>query len=189
MAVLKAFGHGRTEADYPADRVWISDDTDLGTGRASGPQGRGLRSCRSSGSFQSLWATELRRPGIPERPVAERFDQVKEAGFHGMAIDCGALNFDEARAVVPEYARTGLEGLLVAFPRSIEDLRPAIHLAKDIDAPFVVVVGQVMPVRVADMIPVIEGWLRIADEEGMPIQFETHAQLHHERSARHAAIA
>ena len=29
MAVLKAFGHGRTEADYPADRVCISDDTDL----------------------------------------------------------------------------------------------------------------------------------------------------------------
>ena len=31
-----------------------------------------------------------------------------------------------------------------------------------------------MPIRVADMIPVIEGWLRVAEEEGMPIQLETH---------------
>lgn len=28
-AVLRAFGKGRGEADYPMDRVWISDDTDL----------------------------------------------------------------------------------------------------------------------------------------------------------------
>ncbi|WP_118133054.1 fatty acid desaturase [Oceanicella sp. SM1341] len=28
-AVLRAFGRGRTEADYPQDRIWISDDTDL----------------------------------------------------------------------------------------------------------------------------------------------------------------
>ncbi|GGD35885.1 fatty acid desaturase [Aureimonas glaciei] len=28
-AVVKAFWNGRTEADYPDDRIWISDDTDL----------------------------------------------------------------------------------------------------------------------------------------------------------------
>jgi len=31
-----------------------------------------------------------------------------------------------------------------------------------------------MPLRVPEMLPVIEGWLRVAEEEGMPIQFETH---------------
>ena len=31
-----------------------------------------------------------------------------------------------------------------------------------------------MPVKVAEMIPLIEGWLRIAEQERMPIQFETH---------------
>jgi fatty acid desaturase len=29
MAVLRAFWNGRTEADYPDDATWISDDTDL----------------------------------------------------------------------------------------------------------------------------------------------------------------
>ncbi len=124
--------------------------------------------------FQSLWATELRRPGVPERPIAERFDRVRDAGFDGMAIDLGALDIAEARAIVPEFARTGVKGLLTAFPRSIEDLRPALHLAKDIGSPFVIVVGQVMPLAVADMVPVIRAWLDIARQEGVPLQFETH---------------
>ncbi len=124
--------------------------------------------------FQSLWATELRRPGVPERPVAERFDRVRDAGFDGMAIDLGALDIAAARAIVPEFARTGLTGLLTAFPRSIEDLRPALHLAKDIGSPFVIVVGQVMPLAVADMVPVIRAWLDVARQEGVPLQFETH---------------
>jgi hypothetical protein len=124
--------------------------------------------------YQSLWATELRRPGIPERPVAERLERVREAGFDGIAIDLGAMDIEAARATVPEFARTGLAGLLTAFPRSIEDLRPALHLAKDIGSPFVIVIGQVMPLSVAEMTGVIQAWIRIAREEGVPLQFETH---------------
>jgi len=124
--------------------------------------------------YQSLWAMELRQPGSPERPLPERFDQVREAGFDGMAIDLGAMDLAAAEATVPEFARTGLGGLVTAFPRSVEDLRPALHLAKAIGAPFVVVIGQVMPLAVADMVPVIRAWLAVAAEEGMPVQFETH---------------
>lgn len=29
LAVIRAFWNGRSEADYPDDRIWISDDTDL----------------------------------------------------------------------------------------------------------------------------------------------------------------
>ena len=124
--------------------------------------------------FQSLWATELRRPGVAERPVPERFDQVKDAGYDGLAIDLGASDLPAAQSYVAEYTRTGLKGLVIAFPTSLEALRPALHLAKDIDAPFVVVVGKVMPLAVEDMIPVVRGWLRVAAEEAVPIQFETH---------------
>ncbi|GGD35877.1 sugar phosphate isomerase/epimerase family protein [Aureimonas glaciei] len=124
--------------------------------------------------YQSLWATEQRLPGVAEAPISERFDQVKAAGFDGMAIDLGAMDLATAWAVVPEFARSGLAALLTAFPRSIEELRPALHLAKDIGSPFVVVVGQVMPVSVDGMIPVIREWLKISEEESVPIQFETH---------------
>ena len=122
--------------------------------------------------YQALWAME--RLSTPEMPVAEKFDRVKEAGYDGMAIDLGALTMAQAEATVPHFARTGLAGGLTAFPASVEALRPALRLAQRIAAPFVVVIGQEMPIRVADMVPVIEGWLRVAEQEGMPIQFETH---------------
>ena len=124
--------------------------------------------------YQSLWATELRIPNVPERSIEARFDQVRDAGFEGMSIDLGALTPDQAWAAVPNFRRTGLKALLTAFPQSIEDIRPAIKLAKAIDAPFLIVVGQVMPITVDEMIPVIRAWLAIGAEEGLPLQFETH---------------
>lgn len=117
--------------------------------------------------YQALWA-------LTGEPVAESFDRVADAGYHGMAVDLGALTLEQARATVPHFARTGLAGLVTAFPKSIEDLRPALHLAKDIGAPFVNIVGQVMPLRVAEMAEAIRAWLALAAEEGVPVQFETH---------------
>jgi hypothetical protein len=124
--------------------------------------------------YQSLWATEMRRPRTPERPVEERFDRVRDAGFDGMAIDLGAMDLATARALVRQYERTGLKGLLTAFPRSVEELRPALRLAKDIGSPFVIVVGQVMPLDVPAMAAVVRAWLAVAREEGVALQFETH---------------
>jgi len=122
--------------------------------------------------FQALWAMD--RLVSPEASIAEKFDRVRDAGFDGMTIDLGALKLAEAEATVPHFARTGLRGGLTAFPGSVEALRPALQLAHRIAAPYVVVIGQEMPVKVADMIPVIEGWLKVAAQERMPIQFETH---------------
>ncbi len=122
--------------------------------------------------YQALWAMD--RLSVPEASTAEKFDRVRAAGFDGMAIDLGALSMEQAEATVPHFARTGLAGGLTAFPSTIEALRPALRLAHRIGAPFVVVIGQEMPVRIVEMVPVIQGWLRIAEQEGMPIQFETH---------------
>jgi hypothetical protein len=122
--------------------------------------------------YQALWAMD--KLVSPEASTAEKFDRVRAAGFDGMAIDLGALTMAEAEATVPHFKRTGLLGGLTAFPKSVEALRPALALAHRIAAPYVVVIGQEMPIRVADMIPVVEAMLRVAEQEGMPIQFETH---------------
>jgi hypothetical protein len=122
--------------------------------------------------YQALWAMD--KLTAPEPSVAAKFDRVREAGFDGVAIDLGALSLEQAEATVPHFARTGLAGGLTAFPNSIGALRPALALAHRIAAPFVVVIGQEMPISLTDMIPVIEGWLRLAEQEAMPIQFETH---------------
>jgi len=122
--------------------------------------------------YQALWAMD--RLVTPEASLTEKFDRVCAAGFDGMAIDLGALTLGEAEATVPHFERTGLLGGLTAFPQSVEDLRPALALAHRIGAPFVVVIGQDMPVKLEDMIPRIEGWLEVAADADMPIHFETH---------------
>jgi hypothetical protein len=122
--------------------------------------------------YQALWAMD--RLVTPEASLAEKFDRVHAAGFDGMAIDLGALTMAQAETAVPHFERTGLLGGLTAFPQSVEDLRPALELAHRIGAPFVVVIGQDMPVKLEDMIPRIEGWLEVAAAANMPVQFETH---------------
>ena len=95
--------------------------------------------------YQSLWAMD--KIVSPEASTAEKFDRVLEAGFDGMAIDLGALKPEEAEATVPHFARTRLRGGLTAFPSSVETLRPALALAHRIAAPYVVVIGQEMPIE------------------------------------------
>jgi hypothetical protein len=122
--------------------------------------------------YQALWAMD--RLQDPDASMGDKFDQVAAAGFDGMAIDLGALSVTEAQESVAHFARTGLKAGLTAFPDSIEALRAACRLAQRISAPFLVVIGQHMPLELKEMIAIIESWLRVAQEEGMPIQFETH---------------
>jgi hypothetical protein len=124
--------------------------------------------------YQSLWATLRRAPGRVEASVEARFDEVKAAGFDGICIDLGSMTLDDAKATRGDYLRTGLKGLVTAFPTSIEDLVPAIDLAKDVGAPFLIVVGQVTPIAVPDMIETVRAWLSVAARENFPVQFETH---------------
>lgn len=124
--------------------------------------------------FQSLWAMELRRPDGFERPVAENFQMVSDAGYAGMAIDLGVMNNDEAMATRPYFERHGLGCLINAFPKTIEDLRPVLQMSKQFDTRYVNIIGQVMPIKVEDMIPVIRAWIDMAGEEEVPILFETH---------------
>jgi hypothetical protein len=129
-------------------------------------------SCKRLIVYQALWAMERLRE--PEPSMAEKFDRIRAAGFDGIAIDLGALTESQAEDSIAHFARTGLRGGLTAFPDSVESLRAACRLAQRISAPFLVVIGQHMPVEVGKMISIIERWLQVADEEGMPVQFETH---------------
>ncbi len=118
--------------------------------------------------FQSLWAMQ------PYADMGDAFDRVKDAGFEGMAIDLGASDVATAMTTLPHFERTGLTPLIVAFPKTVASLRETLVMARDFGAPFVVVIGQVFPLTVEGSIPIIRRWMEMADEEGVPIQFETH---------------
>ena len=124
--------------------------------------------------FQSLWAMELRRPDGVERTVADNFAMVADAGYAGMAIDLGVMDNEQALATRPYFEKHGLGCLINAFPQTIEDLRPVLRMSKQFDTRFVNIIGQVMPIRVEDMVPVVRAWIDMAGEEEVPILFETH---------------
>ena len=118
--------------------------------------------------FQSLWAME------PWRDLAATVTRVSEAGFDGLAVDLGAADAALAWEALPHMERAGLTPLVVAFPRSVSSLRDTLRMARTMGAPFVVVIGQVFPLTVEGAIPVVRRWIEMSEEEGVPIQFETH---------------
>jgi len=124
--------------------------------------------------FQSLWAMEQRRPGVPERPMEENFRLAAEAGYHGLCIDPAVHEIEDSRKLMPLYRHFGLKCMVNAFPGTVEDLRPLLDLAVEMDACLVNVIGQVMPLTVAEGVPVIRQWMRDAERAGVPLLFETH---------------
>ena len=124
--------------------------------------------------YTSLWAMMPHDDQGITLSYEEICAKVAEAGYDGMAIDLGAGDVAQAREVQPIMAKHGLTPLIVAFPKTIESLRDTLIMSKDFGAPFVDIIGQVMPINVEGMIPVIRRWMDMADEIGIPVQFETH---------------
>ncbi|SFR33296.1 sugar phosphate isomerase/epimerase family protein [Litoreibacter janthinus] len=125
-------------------------------------------------TYTSLWAMQPHDQTGVKLPYDQVCEMVASAGFDGMAIDLGASDVAVAHAVRPHMERNNLTPLIVAFPKTIESLEDTLKMAKDFGAPFVDVIGQVMPIALDDMVPVIETWMEMSDKVGMPIQFETH---------------
>ncbi len=124
--------------------------------------------------YTSLWAMQPHDHTGIKLPFDQVCAMVAEAGFDGMAIDLGASDVAVAHAVRPHMAANNLTPLIVAFPKTIESLEDTLHMAADFGAPFVDVIGQVMPIALDDMVPVITTWMDMSERIGVPIQFETH---------------
>ena len=124
--------------------------------------------------YQSLWAMELRQPGRPERSMEENFAMVAGAGYQGLCIDPAVHEIDDFLALKPLYREYGLKCMVNAFPATVEELPPLLELANQLDASLVNVIGQVMPLKVEDCIPVIRHWMEDAEQAGLPVLFETH---------------
>jgi len=128
--------------------------------------------------FQALWAMERRRPDGVEWGLDEKFQMIKAAGFDGIGIEYGTdeLGTDDCpvSSRMELFKDHDLGLLITAFPKSIDDLRPYLEMAVEHDARFVNVIGQIMPLSVEGMIPVIRRWIAMGEEYGVELHFETH---------------
>ncbi len=122
--------------------------------------------------FQSLWAMERRHTDGHERSLAENIAMIAEAGFDGISAhytkraDVVALN-DAIRG-----AGLRIEG--VCFPRSVDDLRLPLELAAEFPVSHINLQPDVRLRRVEDCLPLLDGWMRLAEEAGIPVFIETH---------------
>lgn len=124
--------------------------------------------------YQSLWSMQPHAPDGVKVPIEQAFEMVADAGYDGMAIDLGASDMESMQKTLPFFQRTGLGCLIMAFPKTVESLRPVLHMAKDFNAIGVNIIGQAPALTLAEMIPIIRTWIDMAADEGVPIQFETH---------------
>jgi hypothetical protein len=124
--------------------------------------------------FQSLWGMEMRRPGVPERPLGEKFRMAAKAGYHGLCIDPAVHEIEDCRKLGPLYREYGLKCMVNAFPATLAELAPLLDLAVELEASLVNVIGQVMPLTVAEGERVVRHWMEDARRAGLPLLFETH---------------
>jgi hypothetical protein len=124
--------------------------------------------------YQSYWAMQLRQPGLSERSMEECFAMVAEAGFAGMGMDLSLADIAVAKEAKPLFKKYKLGCLFNAFPTSVEGFQTMLDMANEFDCRFLNVIGQVMPIDVQGMIPVVRRWVQMAEASKMPILFETH---------------
>lgn len=121
--------------------------------------------------FQSLWAMTQLRPDSFEWSLPEQIKMISSAGFDGVDIVYGDISIEEIAPLLEQY---GLACTVTAFPETIEALRPAIEMARILNARHLNIIGKVYPFEVAQGAEYITGWMELCLSAGLPVTIETH---------------
>lgn len=121
--------------------------------------------------FQSLWAMERRGPDGAEWSLAEKVAMIADAGYDGIDIVHGDPLAD---GIWPKLRDCGLAATVTAFPKSADDLGPALASAKANGARHLNIIGNVYPMTVAEGAAIIGRWIDDGARAGMPVTIELH---------------
>ncbi len=96
------------------------------------------------------------------------------AGYDGVCLDPAVDEIDDALKLQPLFHEHGLGCMVNAFPHAVDEMRPLLELAKEMQACHVNAVGTVAPSTVGEGAAVVERWLADADDVGVTLLIETH---------------
>ncbi|WP_051955967.1 sugar phosphate isomerase/epimerase family protein [Beijerinckia mobilis] len=122
--------------------------------------------------FQSLWAMEWRHTDGRERSLDDNIAMIVEAEFDG--ISAHYTNRQDVLRLNEAIRGTGLKIEGVCFPRCVEDLRLTLELAAEFPVTHIDLQPDIRPRRVEDCLPLLDGWMRLAEDAGIPVFIETH---------------
>lgn len=121
---------------------------------------------------QSLWAMERRRPDGHEWPIEVQLAMIRDAGFDGVGVDFADLG--HARCITDRLRADGLMWHAMCNPTSIDALKPIIAHVQELGADHINLQPNVRPYALAECLPYLEGWQRLAADAGIPVHIETH---------------
>ncbi len=122
--------------------------------------------------LQSLWAMERRHTDGMERSIEQNVEMILQAGFDGVS-----MTVSDAVAARRIAALLKPHGKLIeaqCFPRTVDDLKPVLELCAELGVYYLDIQADVRPRRIAECIPLLEGWRRLAEQVSFPVYFETH---------------
>jgi len=122
--------------------------------------------------YQSLWAMEQRRPDGFEWSLEQKLQMIRDAGFDGAGVRF--FDRDYARQVTQRLREWGLTWQAQCYPQKVEDLIPILENVVEFGADHLNLQADVRPHGIAECVPLIEGWSRLAAEAGVPLHVETH---------------
>lgn len=122
--------------------------------------------------FQSLWAMERRHTDGHERSLEENIEMIAEAGFDG--ISAHYTKRSDVVGLNEAIRGRGLKIEGVCFPRSVEDLRLPLELAAEFPVTHINLQPDLRLRRVDDCLPLLDGWMRLAQDAGISVFIETH---------------
>jgi hypothetical protein len=122
--------------------------------------------------LQSLWAMERRHADGHERSLEENVRMIVEAGYDGVSTSFT----DAARARRTGALLRGSEKAIEAqwFPATVDDLKPALELCTEVGVHHLDIQPDIRPRTIRECIPLLEGWMRLAEEVDFPVYIETH---------------
>ena len=122
--------------------------------------------------LQSLWAMERRHTDGFERTLEDNVAMIADAGFDGVSA-----HWTDRAAVARTAELLRSRGLVAegqCFPKTVDDLKPVLDLASAFPVHHICLQPDVRPRRLEACLPLLEGWMRLAEEAGIPVYVETH---------------
>ncbi|EJN07382.1 sugar phosphate isomerase/epimerase [Herbaspirillum sp. YR522] len=122
--------------------------------------------------YQSLWAMERRRPDGLEWSLEQKLAMIRDAGFDGAGVRFA--DYQYARTVTTFLREHGMSWQAQCYPRTVDELKPIIEHVQALGADHINLQADVRPATLAECIPYVEGWTRLADDAGIALHIETH---------------
>ena len=123
---------------------------------------------------QSMWAMERRDPDGMEHSRDEKLELIARAGFDGISGLCIDVKVADELAASARAMGLATHAEWQCFPKTVDDLKPVLDFAAKWGGHHICLQADVRPRHMAQALPLVEGWLRLAEQSPIPLWFETH---------------